>query len=101
MEAKRKAAPSGNGNPMCQSHDKCSEYSPLRQIRMLFRNGGAYTAKEINQIVGTNDARKFISIARADGMQIKDVRLDSGCKRYWLEPDDTPTLFGRRGGGDE
>lgn len=90
---KASAAPAKVGKNGTQSNNKGNEYYPLRQIRLLFLSGGAYTAKEINQLVGTNDARKFISMIRQEGMLIKDVRLDSGRKRYWHEPDSVPTLF--------
>lgn len=74
--------------------DKCSENRIKWQIRKLFREGGKYTAKELNAITGGNDARKVISDLRhRDNMNIKDVRLDNGCNLYFLEPDGQPTLF--------
>lgn len=61
----------------------------IQQVRRLFLNGGKYTAKEINNIVGFNDARKIISVLRNnEGWDIRDVRLDDGCKLYWLAKDD-------------
>lgn len=61
----------------------------IQQVRRLFLNGGKYTAKEINNIVGFNDARKVISVLRNnEKWDIRDIRLDSGCKLYWLEHDE-------------
>ena len=61
----------------------------IQHVRRLFLSGGKYTAKEINTIVGFNDARKAISTLRNEELwDIRDVRLDSGCKLYWLEKDD-------------
>lgn len=58
----------------------------IQQVRKLFLSGGKYTAREINEIVGFNDARKIISILRNnEHWDIKDIRLDNGCKLYWLE----------------
>ena len=60
-----------------------------------FREGGRYTARDLNIITGQNDARKRISELRREGMNIKSIWLDKPrCKLYWLEPDDYPTLFG-------
>ena len=60
-----------------------------------FREGGRYTARDLNIITGQNDARKRISELRREGMNIKSIWLDKPrCKIYWLEPDDHPTLFG-------
>ena len=76
------------------SYDKCRGNRVKWQIRKLFREGGKYTAKQLNEITGGNDARKVISdIRHKDGMRIKDIRLNDGCKLYWLEPDGQPTLF--------
>lgn len=58
----------------------------IQQVRKLFLDGGKYTAREINEIVGFNDARKIISVLRNnEHWDIKDIRLDNGCKLYWLE----------------
>jgi hypothetical protein len=58
----------------------------IQQVRKLFLSGGKYTAREINEIVGFNDARKIISVLRNnEHWDIKDIRLDNGCKLYWLE----------------
>lgn len=81
-----------------RKHDKDSEYSQKRQIRLLFLQGGKYTAKEINQIIRGNDARKIISLLRSEGMNIKDVVLDNQCKLYWLDRSPKNTLFDQKGG---
>ena len=58
----------------------------IQQVRKLFLDEGKYTAREINEIVGFNDARKIISVLRNnEHWDIKDIRLDNGCKLYWLE----------------
>ncbi|WP_280751157.1 MULTISPECIES: hypothetical protein [unclassified Parabacteroides] len=48
---------------------------------------GRYTAKQINEITGSNDARKVISDLRRDGWDITDMILPGGCKLYWLAKD--------------
>ena len=98
MEGKKKAAPGGSGlhNSELYStdlYDKDSEYFPKRQVRLLFLAGHKLTAREINRVVGFNDARKVISVLRREGMRIKDVVLRNRCKLYWLEPDNEPKLF--------
>ena len=57
----------------------------LHSVRNLFSSGGKFTAKELNSLAGTNDARKLISVLRhKEGWQIEDCRLSNGCKLYWL-----------------
>lgn len=59
-----------------------------QQIRNLFMKGGSYTASELNHICGGNDARKVISLLRnKELMNIRDVRLPDGRKRYWYSPE--------------
>jgi len=60
----------------------------IAKIRGLFLNGGKYTAKQLNSLAGTNDARKAVSVLRADGMIIRDMRLENNCKLYWLQVDE-------------
>ncbi len=59
----------------------------INKIRALFLTGRKYTAKELNALAGFNDSRKAISVLRAKGMQISDVRLSNQCKLYWNVPD--------------
>lgn len=82
-----------NQNPVTEDTTECSRDYLKRQVRRLFLEGGKYTAKELNKIVGFNDARKVISTLRADGLLIKDIRLENQCKLYWLEQKPEPTLF--------
>ena len=57
-------------------------------IKALFRSGKKFTAKAINQLTGSNDARKAISVLRREGWNIHDLRQPDGCKLYWLDMDD-------------
>lgn len=71
-------------------------------VRALFRSGRKLTAKEINQVTGSNDARKIISDLRKEGWNIQDLRLANGCKLYWLVADDRQgDLFSKKGGNDD
>lgn len=67
--------------------DKSTDSARLIQsVRKLFLSGGKFTAKEINYLCHTNDARKLISVLRNnEGWQIEDCRLSNGCKMYWLK----------------
>lgn len=57
----------------------------IQSVRKLFSSGGKFTAKELNSLTGTNDARKLISILRnKEGWNIIDCWLPNGCKLYWL-----------------
>ncbi len=57
----------------------------IQSVRRLFLTGGKFTAKDINSLAGTNDARKLISVLRhKEGWKIEDCRLSNGCKLYWL-----------------
>lgn len=57
----------------------------IQSVRKLFLSGGKYTAKEINSLCHTNDARKIISkLCNNEGWEIVDCRLPNGCKLYWL-----------------
>lgn len=53
-------------------------------VRALFLSGRKLTAREINMITCSNDARKVISELRRSGWNITDLRLSSGCKLYWI-----------------
>lgn len=58
----------------------------IQSVRKLFLSGGKFTAKDINSLAGTNDARKFISVLRhKEGWKIEDCRISNGCKLYWLK----------------
>lgn len=60
----------------------------IATIKGLFLAGRKLTAKEINDITGSNDARKVISDLRRQGWQITDMLLPNRFKLYWLLPDD-------------
>jgi hypothetical protein len=65
-------------------------------IRGLFLSGKKLTAKEINDITGSNDARKAISTLRQQGFPIVDILQPNHCKLYWQMPDNRQlNLFGR------
>ena len=72
----------------------------INKIRTLFLTGRKYTAKELNALAGFNDSRKAISVLRAKGMQILDVRLSNQCKLYWYLPDENHSLLFEKGGND-
>lgn len=57
----------------------------IQSVRQLFLSGGKYSAKTVNSLCQTNNARKFISILRnKEGWNIVDCRMPDGCKLYWL-----------------
>ncbi|SBW03801.1 conserved hypothetical protein [uncultured Dysgonomonas sp.] len=83
-----------------KSHCKCNPSSHINgTIRALFSSGRKLTAKQINSITGSNDARKQISNLRREGWNITDLRLPDNCKLYWLiSPSKQLSLF--QGGFD-
>lgn len=96
MTQKKKAAVAA---PM-----RCKDTTTLQliqQVRRLFLTGRRFTAKQINNIVGFNDARKVISTLRHNyNWQIQDYRQGDGCKVYWLEEDPRQlSLFPNEKGG--
>ena len=76
------AAPSTNGGK--DTKNICIRAT----IKALFRTGKKFTAKRINQLTHSNDARKAISVLRREGWDIQDVRQQDGSKLYWLAEDD-------------
>ena len=66
-------------------------------IKFLFHSGKKLTAKSINQLTGSNDARKSISTLRREGWRIQDMRLPDGSKLYWLAEDDRQGVFEFKG----
>ena len=66
--------------------DKSTDSARLIQsVRKLFLSGERFTARQLNQLAGTNDARKLISVLRnKEGWKIEDCWLSNGCKLYWL-----------------
>ena len=68
------------------NHKSTDSARNIQSVRKLFSSGGKFTAKELNSLAGTNDARKIISVLRnKEGWNIVDCRLPNGCKLYWLE----------------
>lgn len=66
------------------------------KIKALFLTGERYSAKQLNAVCGFNDARKAISVLRANGMQILDIRMGDRSKQYWLVKDEQQlSLFGK------
>jgi len=63
-------------------------------VRALLLSGGKYSARDINRLCNTNDARKCIStlISRYH-MKIRKAWTDGGFKLYWYESESMPTLF--------
>lgn len=69
-------------------------YRIIARVRQLFQSGRKITAKEINEITGSNDARKIISTLRSNGWNISDIRLSDNRKLYRLvETDKQIPLF--------
>ena len=71
----------------------------IQQVRRLFLSGKKYTAKQLNNIVGFNDARKVISVLRnKEHWNIQDFRLADWSKVYWLVQDEAQlSPFGKGG----
>ena len=59
----------------------------IAKIKGLFLSGEKYTAKQLNVLCEFNDSRKAISVLRANGLKILDLRLENNCKLYWMEKD--------------
>ncbi|MDH6343329.1 hypothetical protein M2480_001318 [Parabacteroides sp. PFB2-12] len=82
---KRKKSPAkGLGQQVHKDNHSGRIYST---VRALFLQGYKLTAKQINAITGSNDARKIISDLRREGWNIVDLRMPNGCKLYWLAED--------------
>lgn len=77
-------------------HKDSNSQRVIITIRGLFLSGQKLTAKQINEITGSNDARKAISTLRRDRWRIIDVLQPDRCKLYWLEQEDRQLdLFGK------
>lgn len=66
-------------------------------IKALFRSGKKFTAKRINQLTHSNDARKRISELRCEGWDIQDLKQPDGSKLYWLAEDDRQGVLNFQG----
>lgn len=69
----------------------------IATIKALFCTGKKFTAKKINQITHSNDARKQISVLRRSGWNICDIRRPDGSKLYWLAEDDRQGMLNFQG----
>jgi len=85
MEKKEKPAFTGKQR---FHHKDNNNQRIVSTIKGLFLSGRKLTAKEINDITHSNDARKVISMLRSKGWRIVDMLLPDRRKRYWLVPDD-------------
>ena len=84
MDKRKKAVSSTTNLPNYGGKDTNSSRN-IRAVRKLFLSGDKFTARQINELIGFNDARKAISELRhKEGMNIQDIRLTDGCKLYWL-----------------
>jgi len=84
MRTKKKAA-STTPSPSATYGKGCNSSRNIKTVRKLFLSGSKFTAKQLNALVGFNDARKSISVLRhKEGWKIVDCRLPGGCKLYWL-----------------
>ena len=72
---------------------KVSENIPIiKTIESLFMTGRKFYAKELNELAHTNDARKFISDLRREGINIQDSWQPNRCKLYWVNLDNNRQL---------
>jgi hypothetical protein len=96
MEENRNAAPAIVDESGTSPENKDTNNNRIKWLlRKVLREGGRYTAKELNALTGQNDSRKRMSQLRREGMNIQSMWIDNPrCKLYWLQPDEQPTLFG-------
>jgi hypothetical protein len=87
MNKKQKAASQQPSSNNCHKDNTSSRHIKETVRNMFLIHGMKYTAAQINQFIEFSDARKVISTLRREGMNIKDVRKENGCKIYWLEKD--------------
>ncbi len=86
---------------LCRPHSEDKDSEKKRtygKVRQLFLDGGKYTAVELNEIVNFNDARKVISVLRAQGWNIRDIRLEDQRKLYWLDGEQRYKMTLKKGG---
>lgn len=95
MTKKEKAAEAAN-----PQHSECKDSKNIcirATIKALFRSGKKFTAKKINQLTHSNDARKQISELRRAGWDIQDIRRSDNSKLYWLVEDDRQGVLNFKG----
>lgn len=95
MKKKEKATEAAN--PQLSECKDIKNICIRSAIKNLFRTRKKFTARNINQLTGSNDARKSISTLRRDGWRIQDMRLPDGSKLYWLAEDDRQGMFEFKG----
>lgn len=101
MRAKKKAA-STTANLLNDRSKDTGSSRIIQQVRTIFLSGRKVTAKEINAETNSNDARRIISTLRSkESWNIKDMRLESRKKLYWLELDKQQMTIDWEGGSDE
>ena len=72
--------------PQSIQQDKDTKHCRIKQtVAALFMSGEQLTAAHVNQYSGTNDARKYISLLRKQGMKIVDYRLPGNRKVYFVK----------------
>ncbi|MDH6357636.1 AbrB family transcriptional regulator [Parabacteroides sp. PF5-9] len=95
----KKESPAGKQGQSQEQYKGNNSSRIQSTIQNLFSSGRKLTAKEINSITGSNDARKQISNLRREGWNITDMRLPDNRKLYWLiSPSKQLSLF--QGGSD-
>lgn len=69
-------------------HDSKHE-TKARKLAEILMQGFAYTAIELNQILNTGDARKYISRLRRKGVRIDSKVINTdGTKKYFIKRED-------------
>jgi hypothetical protein len=88
-------SPAPTGQRLSVSQDKDTSISLKSKVlsRISFAGTKGITAKELNDLLHFNDARKAISILRGEHYKIGDCRLTDGRKTYFLIPDTQLSLF--------
>jgi len=72
-----------------QSKHNSKHESKARKLTEILMQGFAYTAIELNQILNTGDARKYISRLRRKGVRIDSKIISAdGTKKYFIKRED-------------
>lgn len=96
---KKSKSPSQQSTLPSYSKDSNS-YRIIATVRQIFQSGKKVTARQINEVTGSNDARKVISTLRASGWNIEDIRLPDNRKLYWLVESDRQLPLFTEGAND-
>lgn len=95
MEAKKRAAVA----TPTKYQGKCNDNSRIiSRIKNIFLSGQRVTARQLNELSGGNDARKYISDLRKEGWKITDMWNGLGSKIYWLVSEDRQFNIFQEGG---